>query len=54
MYSATITGVNNGIEFTRDVEDTDMMTFHARVIGVVQGMVLSDYHVTNVVTRRED
>jgi hypothetical protein len=54
MYSGTVTGVRDVIEFTRDVEDKDIVLFHAALLGVVQGMIGSGYHVTNVVTTKED
>lgn len=50
LNQATITAVHNGIESTHEVEDADLATFYAVVVGVTQGVIKSGGVVTNIVT----
>ena len=48
LSSAEITYVQNGIEYRKTIEDNDLTTFYARIVGAIEGMV-SYGHVTNLV-----
>lgn len=48
LKKAIITSVCNGVEYTDEVEDVDLMVFYAKVVGFVKGSTNAGYQITKV------
>lgn len=55
MHKATITALSKiSGENTHTVEDDNLMTFYAQIVGVVQGVTAAGSSVISVVTSEEN